>query len=451
MGKDLRRATNLEIIKYGIGGIGVNIPFCMIIGFLMFFMTDIAGIPGAIAGLILLVINTFDAINDPVIGSIADRTNTKWGRYRPFLIFASPLLALVCVGLFTVPDFSLNGKIAYYAVMYVMYSVGYTAMTIPFQALTPLMSEDGAQRNTIVMSRSMLGNIGFFGIYSAIIPIVAFFGNDAGAWQKAAMVFGTLTVIFMWICANGAKRHDMPRKVVNHEKFSIKRQLELIKKNKALIVMFSSMGLFALVTAVVSATNMYFYKYVVGDMSYMAKYGLVSLGMTIIAAPFVPKLIGKFGKKRIIQTGMAAFLISPITLLLTRPFDNSTVMLGLIALNGLCSVLINITTWSLIPDCVEYGEWKTGVQSAGLVSSSYTFVAKFTAAFSGLLVGSILQMVGYVPDQVQTTEAMNGILYVYTLVPIAGAIIAGSVMKFFPVDEASLAQIMEENRLNRAA
>lgn len=451
MVKDIRKATTTEIIKYGIGGIGVNIPFCMVIGFLMFFMTDIAGIPGAVAGLLLLVINTFDAINDPVIGSVADRTNSKWGRYRPFLLFATPLLALITVGLFTVPDFSLNGKIAYYAVLYGLYSVGYTSMTIPFQALTPLMSEDQGQRNTIVMSRSMLGNIGFFGIYSAIIPLVAFLGNDAGAWQKAAMLFASLTVVFMWICASGAKRHDMPREVVSREKFSIKRQFELVKENKALVVMFCSMGLFALVTAVVSATNMYFYKYVVGDTSYMAKYGIISLAMTVIAAPFVPKLIAKFGKKRVIMTGMAAFLIMPVTLLLTRPFENAAIMTILLVFNGLCAVIINITTWSLIPDCVEYGEWKTGVQSAGLVSSSYTFVAKFSAAFSGLLVGSILQSVGYVPDQEQTQQAVNGILYVYTIVPIIGAIIAGSIIKFFPVDEENLSQIMQENRLKRTA
>lgn len=451
MENNIKRATNFEIFKYGIGGIGVNIPFCLIIGYLMYFMTDVAGMPGALAGLILLTVNTFDAINDPVIGSLADRTNSKWGRYRPFLMFASPILAVVCVGLFTVPDFSMSGKIVYYVILYILYSIGYTSMTIPFQALTPLMSDDMNQRNVVVMSRSMLGNVGFFGIYSAVIPLVALMGNTPDAWQKVAAIFGALTVICMWVCASGAKRHDQIKPVTNHEKFSVKRQIDLVKQNKALVIMFCSMGLFALVTSVLSATNMYFYKYVVGDVSYMAKYGLISLAMTFVVAPFVPKMIKKFGKKNIIMVGLGIFLISPITLLLVRPFDNMVFMMALLVVNGMSAVTINITTWSLIPDCVEYGEWKTGVQSAGLVSSSYTFVAKFTAAFSGLLVGSILQMVGYVPDQVQTAQAMNGILYVYTIVPIIGAIVSGIIIKFFPVDQASLEVIMEENRRNRVA
>lgn len=454
MEKTYKRASFKDMVYYGFGGIGSNIPFMLTMMFLMFFYTDHFGINAASVGGLFLVSRFVDAITDPIMGMIADRTKSKMGKYRPFLIVGGPLLGVLIVLLFSVPQLSDTGKLVYVYITYIMYSLISTVVNIPYHSLTPVLSEDPNQRTTVATTKQLLGIIGTVFVTVAALPLVEAFGNDASAWQKYAIIAGILTTIAFWVCAFGARKydkmeiHNQYNNKTSHNALSIKDQLSLIYKNKALLMLMIAFGTDLVAFAGSMGVNIYYFMYAIKRPDFVAKIGMYGLGISVAVTLCIPFLAKTFGKKRLFIFGTTLLMILCAALYFT-PFTSVTQVLIICVLLQGFGPLTGVVGWAMLADCVEYGEWKTGIRGAGTVSSQLTFVNKLGMAVGGLMAGVLLSASGYIAGADQTPETLEMMVRVKTWLPIVGYMCSLGAMFFYPITKEVYAKIVKENDVKR--
>lgn len=446
-------ATKSEVFRYAFGGLGSNIPFLLIMSYLMFFYTDIGGISPALVGTLFFITRFIDAVTDPIMGMIADQTRSKFGKYRPWVMFGAPLLGLSTVSLFWIPDWPAEQKIIYIFTTYILYSLISTVVNIPYHSLTPVISEDSNQRTWIATSKQFMGIPAAILAQSLFLPLVNMFGGGEQGWLLTATLFSILIVLSFWICASSAKRND---KVVsintmnNNERptFSFKRQITLITKNTPLLMLMIAMSTNLIATAVTSAVALYYWTYNVGRPEL---FPILSLVGTLLSIPFfflMPGLSKKIEKKGVFLYGSIAAIIPSLVILFT-PAE----MVWVTFTAAVCITILGPFTgaigWAMLPDCVEYGEWKTGIKGAGVVSSSITFVNKLGSAVGGMLAGFLLAGAGYVAGQTQSPETLRTIIYLFTIFPILGHLATIIALRFYKIDSKFYEKIITELKQRR--
>jgi sugar (glycoside-pentoside-hexuronide) transporter len=453
MEKDLRRAKFSEVIRYGMGGVGSNVAFMLVMAYLMFFYTDIFGINAAAVGGLFLVSRFIDAVTDPLMGMIADRTKSKWGKYRPWIIFGAPLLGLNVVMLFTAPNLSPGGKLAYVYVTYIFYSLVSTVVNIPYHTLTPVLSEDPNQRTVIATTKQLLGQVGTSFVSIGAIPIVTALGGGKSAWQMYGIMCGVIMAISFFICAAGAKEHDN-MEIHNKyekfgEKFSLIEQLQLVFKNRALLMLMIAFGTDMFALAGASAVNVYYFTYAVKRPDLIAVVAMFGLFIGVPVTFFVPILSNKFGKKNIFMIASTVLMFLTASLFFI-PYSAFNLILIQSAALAAISPFTGVVGWAILADCVEYGEWVTGKRGAGIISSQLTFINKMGMAFGGLAVGVMLQKVGYVAGAQQTPETLRAIVAIKGLFPAAGYLCSIVSMWFYPITKEFYYKMLEDNAKRRA-
>lgn len=439
-----------EIFLYAFGGIGGNIAFIFVVTYLMFFYNNIFGISAAAAGILLMVARLIDAFTDPIVGMLADRTKTKWGKFRPWIIFGAPLLGISVILLFSTPELGATTKLVYAYVIYISYSILSTVVNIPYHAITPVMTDDTNRRNVVVSAKQIGGFVGALIPAVLTIPLVKAFGGGAAAWQKTSVIMAVLMTITYLVCARGAKKRDTFERAQRFKKdhLKLKDQLKLIFKNKPLVMLMIAFGTDLVAFTSANAMSLYYWTFNVGDETRMP---IVSLFGLLGAIPFVlllPALAKRFGKRAILVSG--SILTSLVLLaIFFVPYEYVGLLTLLFILSTIFALIPSTVGWSMLSDCVEYGEWKTGIRGEGTVSSSLTFINKFGMAIGALLAGIILSAIGFVANvngvpQPQTEQTLRGILAVRTLFPIGGYICSIIAMKFYDLNSKKYNQILSD-------
>ncbi|WP_208588565.1 glycoside-pentoside-hexuronide (GPH):cation symporter [Gracilibacillus suaedae] len=441
-----RTSTKSEVFRYAFGGLGSNIPFQIILTYLMFFYTDIIGIAPAVVGTLFFVTRFIDAVSDPIMGVIADRTSSRFGQYRPWLIFGAPLLGISTLALFWVPDLSAEMKIVYIYVTYISYSLISTAVNIPYHSLTPVLSEDPDQRTWLATAKQFMAIPALMCAQVLILPMVSFFGDGEQGWFISIAIFSVIIVASFWLCASSANRHDnaFPKKTVKRKKQTpLKGQLLLIAKNKPLLMLMIAMCTNLIASSAQSAVALYYWTYNAERPELFPILSFVGLGLSIPVFFLLPKFSKKFGKKSTFLYGSIVSIL-PFVVLLLAPYE-------MVWLNFSAAVAMNVLMpftgaipWAMLPDCVDYGEWKTGIRGAGVVSSSLTFINKLGSAVGGMIGGALLGVAGYVAGQSQSPETLRMIVYLYALLPILGHIFTIIALKFYKLDNKLHAQMLKE-------
>lgn len=442
-----------EVVFYSFGGFGSNLLFVFTTSFLMFFYTDVFKISPAAVGTVFLVVRLIDAFLDPFLGMLADRTRSRWGTYRPWLIFGSPLLAMSTLLLFTAPELSPTGKIAYAIAVYVGYSFVSSIVNIPYHALSAVLSQETTQRNWIVTAKNFMGNLGSLAVSGSVLPLVAFFGSGQKGWFFATLLFSIASIFSYWLCAYGSKQHDnkeinnLRSMVEQKEHPTIKEQLKLISTNKPLAILLLATVVKMAALMSTSSIAIYYWQYNIGRPDL---YSQLFIWGTILAIPayFVtPHLAKKYGKKALYN--FSCFItIVPSAILLFTP---SEYVMTIFVLSVFVKVLGPFTTvlpWMMLPDCVDYGKLKTGINGSATVHSMMIFINKVGAAIGGLLSGVLLGVVGYVAGPQQPPEVLSMINYVYFLVPIIGYALGLVFMKFYPINNDYHSKILAEIKNN---
>ncbi len=424
--------------KYAMGGVGFSMTNMIVLSYLTFFCTDFFGISSLTVAGLMLVTKVIDAVTDPIMGFIADQTRTKSGRYRPYLIYGSPVLGVLIYLLFSAPELSTAMKIVFIYAVYIAYSLAFTVVGIPFTSLVPVLAKDSTERTMVVSWKNVMIQVGRLFITSFALPIVELFGGGTKGWGRFGALVGVIITLCFWCVAWGLKKYDTIDLAVEKPKVNMLKEMHLITRNKPLLMLMLAFGTDMIANSALLAVNMYYFKYVLGRVDLVP---ITSVALTVtgvlsnLAIPYMTK---KFGKKQLYWYG-SLFSILPLAVLLVKPIVPSSALIVLITLFGLISTVPSALAWAMLPDCVDYAEYITGVKGNGVVSSTFSFMNKFCGAIGSFLASYLLGIFGFVANQSQTRNVILVIVFLRFGVPILGYIASLVSMYFYELtDERNL-------------
>lgn len=434
------KAKFSDVVKYSLGGFGGNLGFFLTMSYLTFFYTDIFGISSMVVATLMLMSRFIDAFTDPLMGMIGDHTRTKLGKFRPYIIFGAPILGIVIFLLFTAPNMSANMKIVYAYVIYIAYSLASTVVNIPFQSLTPVMSEDPYQRTVIVSWKMGMGVLSQFVITVLALPLVELFGGGKQGWAIYGALIGILTTISFWICAWGGKPYDVCDMTEKKKKENPLKDLVCLAKNKSMLMLMIAFGTDVLANATYSAVNVYYFKYVLHREDLVAAASMAILVGGLVLLPFLPALSKKIGKKKLYWIG-SLFSIVPLVVTWFNPTPGVTVLMTAMAAYGVFARIPGNLGWAMLPECSDFAEWKFNKRVDGLMTSSLTFINKFGMALGGFIASFFLGLVGFVANQEQPQAVINMIVFLRFGMPVLGYVASLISMAFYELTETKYAQI----------
>lgn len=448
--QDTQKMSRGELFAYGLGGVASTMPSQFKTAYAMNFMSDVAGLHVGAVGILNTLLIIWDAINDPIIGGIADRTNTKrWGKYRPHMMMGILLWAVTMILLFTVPSLPETGLWIYYIVGLLLYSVFYTQFTVPWQALNSAMTSDPQERNLMLTCRQYGGFIAGAVVGIIAIPIVQKSADPKTGWLISVSIVCVTMIITGLLAAHGAKRVDYYHSLPTPEKVKLQSQLYLITKNRAVICAALLLGTVTLVNTMSSALSLYYLRCVVNNLALKSIFSLVSLGISLVFIPMMPQVLRKFGKVKTVFIGMAIISLQSVWLFIRRgnAADIEVILMGF--LGSLGFVFANVAVLAMIPDCTDYTEWKFGTAQAGFINAAITFMKKFCSSFSTTIVGVALAAVNYKATET-TQEVIDMILNLKIAYPIILLVTAAIILKFYPITPAfarSMRADLKERRM----
>jgi len=430
-----------EKVGYGLGDFACNLVFSTLMLYLMFFYTDVFGIPAAVVGTLMLVISVWDAISDPLMGGIADRTTTRWGKFRPYLLWLAVPFAVTTALTFTTPPFSVSGKIVYAYITYFLLTTVFTAINVPYSALSGVMTDDSIERTGLNAYRMGFSQFGNLLVGAGTLPLVALLGkgNQALGYQLTMISFGILGLILFLVCFSSTRERISPPE---GQKTSLKADLRMLMMNRPWQVIFI-VGILSFIFIILrTSVVMYYFNYFVESQRLIPFFMASTSIAAIIGVMFSKPMVKRIGKKGTFALGQ---LVSAATVIFF--FLPKTAVFSMFAANmvyGMASFMTIPITWAMIADTADYAEWKYRIRSTGIVFSASTFAHKLGIGIGGGLGGWLLTVFGYVPGVSQTNTAVLGIKSMMSVIPAIGAILVALLIIFYKIDEDLCHRMREE-------
>lgn len=410
-----------EKIAYGGGDLASNLILVLSSTFVTFFYTDALGLNAAIICMIMMVSRIFDGISDIIMGFIVDKTKSKYGKARPWLLWLSIPIAISLILMFTVPNTGDFGKYVYIAITYnLVTTVLYTGINIPYGALTSLMSRDQDQRMIINIFRMTMAQMGSLIINAVTLPIVNSFGGSANqkSWIIASVLYGILALALFLLCFFKTKeRVKVVDEINKEEKMSFLQSAKLCLKNDQWLVLVVFWIVMAFGLSMSMSVGTYYAKYILGNENYSGFLMAIATLPVIIFMPLLPPVIRKLGKCKVSIIG-GFISVSGYALMAINP-TNMTWLMICNVIKGIGTSATTGTIFAMIADTIEYGQWKTGVRIEGMLYSSTTFGAKIGAGVGGAIAMAVLGAVGYNGLlAVQGEAVLTALKSLYIYVPI---------------------------------
>jgi len=447
-----QRLTFKEKLGYGLGDTASNFFFQVFNIFLLYYYTDVFGLDPALVGVMFMVTKVVDAISDPVMGLIADRTNSRWGKFRPYLLWGAIPYGVLGYAMFAGPELSDTGKLVYAYVTYTLMMLAYTVINIPYSALMGVMSSNSVERTSLSSYRFVCAFSAAWVIGTFVTPLKTILGggDEAEGFRLTMMLFAVISIALFWVTFASTNERVKPLQ----EKSNLKLDFQAMLTNLPWITLFFA-AIFTLMNAAVrNGTIMYYFKYYVGDdgtpifLIFDKTAVFMSLGLVAMVAGIActKALASRFDKRLLLivlatlnALAMAAFYFIP-----TDQFLLMTVV------NMFATLVIGPTialVWAMYADTADYGEWKTGRRTTGLVFSALQFAQKLGLAVGAGLAGIILSLFGFIANEVQTEQSINGIRLMFSIFPAALAMAGVVAVLFYPLRDTKVAEI--EAELNR--
>ncbi len=426
----MNKLTLREKLGFGLGDAASNIVFQIVINYMLIFYTDVFGITAAAAGTLMLVVRVFDAVTDPVMGGLADRTNTRWGRYRPYLLWMAPPYAIMAVLAFTTPDLSSGGKLIYAYVTYALLMTFYTAINIPYSALGGVMTADTQERASVQSWRFVLAMLGGAIVTTAMPKLVSIFGEQSQAvgYSVAMGIMATLALFMFLGCFLSTKeRVDLSG---SESRKNLLQDLGYILKNEqwALVALITLLLLVSV--AMKGAVSPFYVKYFLNSPDMVGTFvggGLLAGVAGALSANAAIRFMCKVQLMKIAAIGIIAGNLA----LFFVP-QNAVYLALVIALvaNFFHMILIPML-FSAVPDTVDYGREKQGHAAMGMAVSGHLFALKIGIALGGALAGWMLGWFEYVPNETQSERALSGILIIYSLCTVIAGVLVLLCLHFY--------------------
>jgi GPH family glycoside/pentoside/hexuronide:cation symporter len=435
--------------------------------YLTYFYTDVFGIAAAAAGTMLGVSRIMDAFFNPVAGMIADRTQTRWGKFRPYLVWFCVPLAIMGVLTFTVPHLASSGKLIWAYVTYNGLMLFYAAINIPYTALMGVVSQDPNDRTFLASSKFVGAFAAGIIISATLLPMTKVLGGDnvARGWQLSFVVVGVAAIAFFLITFFNTRERVVPQ---SGQKSSVIRDLLDLVTNGPWLVLTATTITFILFVGVRSSVTVHYFKYYIGTQtitlpSYLPKIGgtqvwhmesLVSMFNTsgqmasllgVILVPFFARITGR--KIAFVSLFLVAILCT-FSFYFFRP-DQLVLIFGVNLLGSITGGPMSALLWSMYADTADFGEWKRGRRATGLVFSASLFAQSWGWAMGAWIALTILQADGYVANVDQVPGTLHGLVQLMSVIPAGIGILSLLLLLFYPLNEARMSQIAVDLKTRR--
>ncbi len=442
-----------EKIGYGLGDMASNLYFQTFVVFMPIFYTDVFGLAPAAMGTMMLFSRFWDAANDPLMGMIADRTDTKWGKFRPYIAgFAIPI-GLAGFLAFNTPNFGASGNLIYAYVTYILLMMMYTGVNVPYAALMGVITPNSAERTSVSQYRFAFAFIGQFIAGAATLGLVQYFGssNEAIGWKMVMVLYGIVAAALLFGTFSLTKERVLP-KVSKQNR--IKDDLKNLMKNKPWILM--GLATFFQLTFIVmrGSSTTYYFRYFVGNQELNLLGMNIDLGYALFTSSFIG--VGTF----------ATFIGALLTSRINKYFSKKTIYSRFLIMSAICSLLfyflapeniiliytlnalvsfffgsVSVTQWAMYTDTADYGEWKFGRRSTALIMAASLFALKMGLTAGGTIVGWVLEGYGFIANEIQTESTLLGIKMLMSVFPALFGIIGGFLVLFYPITDEKMVEI----------
>lgn len=439
------RLSFREKLAYGLGDTASNFFFQTFNIFLAYYYTDVVAIQNTAAvGTLLGTMPILVAALNPVIGVLADRTSSRWGKFRPWILWSAVPYGMLGFMMFLNPDFTPDGKLAYAYVTYTLMLIAYATINTPYSALMGVMSPSSEDRTSLSSYRFSCAFVGAL-LIGWLVPWLKDFlagvsGSPAAGFRNTMAIFSVLSVVmFFYTFLNTRERVVPPA----GQDSSLGEDLRVLFRNAPWLVLFFAGFLTLANTGLRSGSGIYYFKYVIGHEAWLGTFNLVGF-LAFIGGALSTKFFTRFASRRKLMIGLT--ILNALTMAAFYWVDPQNLTL-LYALNIFGSFVAGPTpaiVWSMYADTADYGEWKFGRRTTGLVFSATVFIQKVGLAIGSAMIGWLLSYYGYVANIAQEPRAIHGITLIFSLLPAGFALLSGMAIFFYPLEEKTVKQMEGE-------
>jgi glycoside/pentoside/hexuronide:cation symporter, GPH family len=481
MNQGARKVPLSERILYGSGDMASCLFWMTIMTQLLYFYTEVFGISPVAAGMMFLVSRVLDALFDVVIGMTADRTRSRWGKFRPYILFGAVPLAVIAVIAFTTPDFPPWGKLIYAYATFIAFMFLYSTVNIPYTALLGVISNDPAERTSAASFKFVGAYLGGMIVAMTILPFAAHLGhgNPQKGWQLTLALYGAVAVVLFLITFLSTRERIQP---IARERTSIGQDLRDISQNLPWLLLFGVTILFILFVCIRMSVTTHYFKYYVAQQespvlarilnfllahvvnpayalvgrppaglfaenhrfgweTLTSAFNTTGQALSLVGVLLVPVMGKLVGRKRATVILFAASLVCTAAFYLCGPHD----LIGIFLLQAVGSLVggpVSALLWVLYADTADYSEWRTGRRATGLVFSASIMSNKLGWAIGSMLAGLILAGTGYVANQAQSLGVQSGIKAMMSVIPVGIGVVALVMLAYFyRLDDKTMAKV----------
>lgn len=456
-----------EKISYGFGDLASVLYWQTFMLYFTYFYTDVFLIPASVAATMFLISRIWDGVNDPLMGIIADRTQTRWGKFRPYLLWMCVPFAIAGVLAFTTPDFGLTGKIIWAYVTFILIMMLYTAINIPYTALMGVISPSSIERTSVSSIKFLFAFAAGIIVSATLLPMTQVLGgsNEQKGWQLSFVIYGIMAIIFFLIAFRGTRERVLPP---SGQKANIGKDLKELVTNKPWLILLATTITFILFVAIRSSVTVHYFKYVIGNqeltlpfmgtktydfVALTSAYNTVGQIASLLGVLVVTSIAKRLGKKRtFLLYFIVAIFSTGILYVLTAK------QLGLIFFFQLTGSFtggpLSVLLWAMYADTADYAEWKKGRRATGLIFSASTMSQKFGWAFGAFVALNLMSQVGFQPNEAQNPDSLRGLLLLFSLIPAAMGIVSVLISLSYPLHDKRVAvieaELVERRKLDEA-
>ncbi|WP_431642646.1 glycoside-pentoside-hexuronide (GPH):cation symporter [Enterobacter mori] len=430
-----------EKIGYGMGDAGACMIWSVLALYLTWFYTDVYGLDAGIVGTLFLVIRIFDAFSDPVMGAICDRTRTRWGKFRPWLLWMAVPFGLGAVLMFTTPDLSMNGKIIYAWVTYLVMSLIYTAINIPYCSVAGVITLNQKQRLGCLSWRFFLNGLATLIVSSSILPLTDWLGdgNRASGFQLTMMIMGGAATLMFLFCFSSIKERVVSIKTND----SLRKDLNDIIKNDQWLLMITITFLNVFPAFIRGAVTIYYATYVMqASVGFITFFMALGVACNMLGSVIAKPLTDRFDKVKLFRIINIILGILSFALWFVDPHSLTLLLTLFIVINILHLIQSGPILWAMMSDVDDYGDWKFGKRLTGISFAGNLFMLKMGLAVAGAIVAWILSWTGYVANQAQQNpQTLQGIIMMFSLLPMVSYFFSAWIVRYFKLNQTFLEKI----------
>jgi GPH family glycoside/pentoside/hexuronide:cation symporter len=447
-----------EYIGYALGDTASNFFFQTFNIFLTYYYVDVWGIPATALLWMMPIVRFIGALDDPIMGLIADRTQTRWGKFRPYLLFGAIPYGICGYLMFAGPDLSADGKLTYAYITYALMLMSYTVINVPYSSLLGVISPSSRTR-TVASSFRFVGAFGgAFLISLCVRPLVKSLGdgNEMRGFQLTMLIFAVVSVAMFWTTFATTKERVTPPP---QQKTNVKEELAELFRNWPWVTLLIASVFSTTFIALRSGSTLFYFKYVAGDDGTPILFGQFDRSTVFLSSGALCMMIGtaclgtiaRRVDKKYAAAGLSAVTGVCFLSFFFLPKENFGLLLAVNALGNLCMGPTSAMTWALYGDVADYGEWKFGRRSTGLIYSASLFSIKTGIMLGGFLLPLFLDRFGFVRNAAQTASAILGITLAFSIVPGVFALLKAGALSIYPLDQKQVDVIEKELAARRAA